>query len=122
MIYKKYAIEIVYVDSVIENVEINTINEYNSVNLKLNNIRKPYNTIKYLDYYGNINDVITTFYTYEKAYDVLDRNYKYINENHAYRLISVKIVECYDNNEPPFHIMRMLKIKKIKQQINEKFC
>lgn len=73
-----------------------------------------------MDEIGNILDVLVTFYTYEKAYDVLNKYYSYLRSNHTYNIISVKIVECFDHIVSPITIMRKIKIKNLKNIINEK--
>lgn len=117
MLYKKYAIEVVYSTPVIMNTEILPNTMFNGVSLVVNNISKLVNIVQYLNEIGILLDTPTTFYTYKNALQTLERFYYYVKGNHTYNIKTFKVVEIYDDIIPPIEVMRSLKIKKIKEKI-----
>lgn len=114
MLYKKFAIEAVFNELVVLDSRLISETPYgNDIKLSINNTKVPINIIKYVDDLGILTDFPIKFYTHNHAYNILDRHYDIIFNN--YNIRSVKIVEIYDNIEPPLIFMRLLKIQKIKK-------
>ena len=110
-IYKKYAIEVVVSHRVSGDVRLESSPTYNGSGLNLNCSPIYLNTINYLDDYGIIVEYPRYFDTYKDAFNLLNTQYIYLRVN--VNVHSVKIVELYNDIQPPIKVLRKLKLKEI---------
>lgn len=112
MIYNKFVIEVVLNIQISEFEDISSVNYGNNFNIEIRKSPRIINHVNYLDKYGNVGYYPDFFYTYEEAYKILDLNYVNLKSTY-FNIVSVKIVEVFDDVEPPIDVMRRIKIDKI---------
>ena len=112
MIYKKYAIEVVVSHRVSGDVRLDSSTTYNGNSINLVCHPLFINTIRYLDDYGILVDHPKYFDTYKDTFNLLNIQYVYLRTN--LDIHSVKIVELYNDVQPPIKILRKLKLENIK--------
>jgi len=119
MLYPKYVIEAVYSDCVVRHSELQSTQSYNGIELKMNNMTTPINSIRYIDKMGNLGDYQSFFNTYEEAYKTLDRFYDHIIASNNFGIRRISIIEVFDRIEPPLLVIRKLKLQKIKKRLKK---
>lgn len=118
MLYSKFVIEIVYSNLIIGDISLITDSYSKGISFDLDKQIRSINTIKYVDDYGSITANPFKFYTYEQAFECLERYYNILNSN--VDIITYRICEVYDHIEPPLLVMRALKLNKIKRCIKNR--
>jgi hypothetical protein len=112
MLYKKYIIEIDYVQTILQSVNLNSNSMYNNqIQMNLTPVTITVNTIKYLAEDGHIQDYVCFFETYDEAYDILSTHYYTIINNH--NVESVNISTRFNDMIPPLEVLRSMKINKL---------
>lgn len=115
MIYKKYAIEVAIEYQVLTDITQTGMVDHNGFSLYVDKSPNYINAISYYNRGGFVDRFPEFYYTYESALKSLNDNYYTIVGYNNFS--SVKIVELYDDVEPPLGIIRALKIKEIKSKI-----
>lgn len=104
MLYEKYIIDVICSVEILKDVTF----QNNGNSFEIRKIPFFINDHKYLDNYGNLLSTPFKFYSHKQAMYYLEKYYN----NIPYPQIP-KIIEIYDNIEPPILILRQLKINKI---------
>lgn len=112
MIYKKYAIEISYLEETLIRVNASTDNYNNEYNIRISYDSKFIRNSRYMDIFGNISDNEYPFDYYEEAKEILDIHWNNIYST-SYNSPIVKIVEIYNDIPIPIIKQRKYKLNKI---------